>query len=239
MATVRRLACIGVLAAAVLAGCSHGDAAKEEVIHSTLWVVQDDLESWCRLAPESRPVSWDYLLSRGWDARDFLRLNPALDVPYVVSAVLGEPSDEQDEGEYMLRVSWLEYDTHAMGLLFTEKWPDGYDLPRAPIFEWECGLRAADPQPRRTAYLTRFVRVVLASEGPLEVRKKASPLPQLLAPLVLCVPVHLLRDDLEMGVYDERGMVSTNLAPLFVTPEIRKVIAGLRKAAAENPAPSS
>jgi hypothetical protein len=224
---------LGVLGLLLTAGC---EDKKAEILQTTKESLQDSIEQISR-HPEEQPIDRDYVTARLWAAYDLVKLRPPLDTPSVILAELVGQVDGATDSEYYGWVEWLDYETQVVGLVLIEQAEDGPILHRVPVFAYEKPrFRGRSPH-RETAWESRHVRVMLTHDMEPAVRpepRKDKDDP----PLVLHMPLRLMKDGLEVGVYDNKGNVSHEFVPLFIFPEAKAAIDRWREAHRASVAPS-
>jgi len=209
---------LAVLGLLLTAGC---EDKKAEILQTTCEVLQDWIEDISR-HPEEHAVDRDYVTVRLWAAYDLVKLRPPLDMPAVVLAeLIAEVGAET--GELEMRVMWLDYETQVAGLVLVEQAEDGPILHRVPVFAHEKARVRGKSLHRETALEERRVRVML-TEDPNPAMRPTPPLFEWHPPVALYVPPRLMKDGVEVGVYDNKGNVSHKFVPLFIFPEAKSPI---------------
>jgi hypothetical protein len=196
----------------VLSGCDTKRQAALENVHR-----------WYEYALEERARSryagdlrTPYLLARYRAVLDFLAAGPRLDKPYTVWADLW--FSQVDPSTSGITLEWVEYETHAVGIVLTDQAKEGIHRWHLPVFAWEKDLWVKMEGTQYYDSAGRGRRVwVLPSDDVEEPAVREAPPLEGRPPVQLLMPRRLKEANLVIGVYDEKGNVS-NMVDVFVWP---------------------
>lgn len=181
-------------------GCGKEKPTKEQIISSTKKMMILKLEDF-DLPRAKGWIDREYGRARLQETIAFLATQPELDEPHMTYAALDvlRAKEPGTEGRFILE--WLEYETHAVGIVLTETRQNEKKRWKLPVFAHEDWELTAGTAWRKTAYRIRDVRLVLSDETEPIVRE-IPPKKQDSTPVVLFLPKRLANPRLQVGVYD-------------------------------------
>jgi len=198
---------VGLIALAL--GCEGPLPTEKDAISWTHKVMLTNIEHIKNAEIEAEPFSahWTYVLERSEAAVRFLDERCSIDTPYVITAQLDLSETTKDPGQDkgMLFFDWLEYRTHAKGIVLTYPQTGGARVSRElGLLEHEKWGKEESRMVASTAYrCRRFVVRLSDVDEPLvqQVPTGAKDGPA----VTLALPRRFLGKELEMAVYDNAG----------------------------------
>jgi hypothetical protein len=233
MSANRLLLVLSLVVATQCGSCNSDNTNKSRIIEGTRVALIHDINDynagnkrhWARQENEfSEAVleeqdAYDaYVEEQYREAVNFLDKLPALEGPYMMACLIDVGNGFKLKPEIHpspLILHWLEYDTHAYGIILAERGGEPKSW-RLPVFAGEQNIwtETEGTAWRMTASRTRCVRVSAENVGEPFIRE-APPEYDFQLPVVLVIPRKMAKKGLLVGIYDEKGNES-KLVPAFI-----------------------
>jgi len=200
------------LASALLAGC---DSHKDKAVDNTRTLLEHEIRIWSQPKYAGDMVR-QYLCARWELALEFLAKEPPLEGPYMMAVILWLSA--QDPATSGMTFDWCEYETHAVGIVLAATEAGRRRTWTLPVFAWEKNLWQTTAGTAWRDTVGRSRRAWLLPSSGTDPAIREVPRRDGRPPVQVLMPRHLLKVDLEVAIYDEKGNVS-NFVPVFVRPE--------------------